>query len=180
MEWTTTYIVSQIFAVIMYTSLASTYFVKKRVTVIILNFIGSTSIIVTYVLLGAYSGLAMAIILIIRNIIFLIDNNKEKDKNGKKDFIILGVIYVLSILAAIYTYEGFLSLFSVFAAMINTYSIWQKDVRIYKLLGIPNGILWIIYNVYILSISSIIAESILLVCSTSGYFLHKNKEVEEK
>ena len=180
MEWTATYIISQVFVLIMYVLLASTYFVKKRKVVLILSFLCIIANLIAYILLEAYSGIAMCIIAIIRNIIFMIDKNKDKEKNDKKDFIILGVLYIISIISAIFTYEGFLSLFSVFATMLYTYSVWQKNVKIYKLLGIPIGILWVIYNIYIFSIFSTILESILLICSTTGYFLHKNKELSRE
>ena len=64
--------------------------------------------------------------------------------------------------------------------MLYTYSVWQKKTSIYKLLGIPVGILWILYNIYVQSIFGIILESLLLICSTTGYILEvkKNKIIE--
>ena len=62
-------------------------------------------------------------------------------------------------------------LLSVVGTMFYTYSVWQKKTIIYKFMGIPVGISWIIYNIYIMSIFGIILESILLVSSTIGYIL---------
>lgn len=76
----------------------------------------------------------------------------------------------------IITYDGFFSLLSVFATMLYTYFVWQKNTTTYKLLGIPIGILWIAYNIYIFSIFGIILETILLICSISGYILEKNSK----
>ena len=91
----------------------------------------------------------------------------QKDFLDKKDIIILAVLYAISIISAIYTYEGFLSLMSVFATMLYTYSVWQKKISIYKILGIPVGIIWIIYNIYIASIFGIILEIALLNVQTN-------------
>lgn len=89
----------------------------------------------------------------------------------KRDYIFLAIVYLGIILATIPTYEGFLSLLSVFATSVYTYSIWQKSTKIYKFCGIPVGILWVAYNAYVKSIFGVILESILLVASTIGYIV---------
>ena len=111
---------------------------------------------------------------------FLFKINEKK--NGKResinrtDVIILVILYVISIISAILTYDGFLSLLSVFATALYTFSVWQKKTNIYKLLGIPIGILWVSYNIYIMSIFGIILEAILLICSITGYLLEGRKQ----
>ena len=178
MELTTEYILSQVFTIMMYISLAITYYLKDRKKILILNFLGLMCNSVTYVLLGAWSGLAMTVVALIRNIIFIVDENK----NGKRttinrlDLIILTTLFSISVIFGILTYEGFFSLFSVFATMLYTYSVWQKNTKIYKLLGIPTGILWICYNIYIMSIFGIMLESVLLICSITGYVLERKKD----
>ncbi|MFG6319159.1 MAG: YgjV family protein [Clostridia bacterium] len=49
-----------------------------------------------------------------------------------------------------------------------------------KFCGIPVGILWISYNIYIKSVFGILLESVLLVASSVGYILEfrKNKKGE--
>jgi hypothetical protein len=178
MEITTQYIISQIFTVISYMLLASTYQVKNRKAVLTLNLLGQLSFVIAYSLLGAWSGLTMTLLAIIRNIIFIVDENKngKREKINKSDIIILIILYVISIISAIYTYDGFLSLFSVFATMLYTFSVWQKKTSIYKILGIPIGILWILYNTYIMSIFGIILESVLFIYSITGYILEKRNK----
>lgn len=119
----------------------------------------------------------MCIVALLRNIIFLVDEKKngKREKVNKTDIVILIVLYVISIISTIFTYDGFLSLLSVFAIMLYTFSVWQKKTNIYKLLGIPIGILWILYNIYIISIFGIILETILLICSITGYLLEMRK-----
>lgn len=177
MELTPTYIISQVFTVIMYILLGITFYVKERKVVLILNFIATVSIAIAYILLDAWTGLAMCIVVIIRNTIFLLDEKKngKRDTINKTDIIILIVLYTISIVFSVFSYDEIFSLLSVAATMLNTYSVWQKDIKIYKLLGIPTGILWILYNIYIMSIFGIILESVLLICSTTGYILEKRK-----
>ncbi len=177
MHWELTYILSQIFTIINYSILATSYYAKDRKKILILNFLNIIAEAIAYIFLNAWSGFAMCIVAIIRNIIFLLDEKKngKRETINKTDIIILIILYMISIISAVITYDGFLSLLSVFATMLYTFSVWQKKTNIYKLLGIPIGILWILYNIYIMSIFGIILETILLVCSTTGYLLEKRK-----
>jgi uncharacterized membrane protein len=69
---------------------------------------------------------------------------------------------------AFMTYDGVLSLMSIFATTIFRYSAWQKSPWIYKLCGIPVGILWIIYNVYLGSLFGWILEGALFLFVVIG------------
>lgn len=178
MEITVQYIISQVFTIISYLFLASTYYVKKRKSVLILNCIVQISFIVAFLLLRAWTGLVMTIIALIRNIIFVIDENKngKREHMNKTDIIILVVLYIISIVSAVFTYEGFFSLLSVFATMLYTYTVCQKNIKTYKLLGIPTEILWICYNIYIKSLFGIILELIMFGVCCTGYIKEINKE----
>lgn len=177
MDWSVTYILSQIFTIINYALLGSTYYAKDRKKVLILNFSNIIAEGMSYIFLNAWTGLAMCIVALIRNGIFLLDEKKngKRDKINKKDVIILIVLFIILIVSGIFTYDGFLSLLSVFATALYTYSVWQKNTKIYKLLGIPIGILWVLYNIYIMSLFGIILEGTLLICSTTGYILEAKK-----
>ena len=177
MELTLTYIMSQVFTIIMYLMLGVSYYAKDRKKILILSFLSLIANAIAYILLEAYTGLAMCIVAFIRNIVFMIDENRngKRDKISKKDIIYLIIFNVLIIVSTIFTYEGLLSLLSVIATMLYTYSVWQKKTNVYKFLGIPIGILWVLYNIYVKSIFGVILESILLVCSTTGYIIEKKK-----
>ncbi len=178
MQLTINYILSQVFTIITYGLLAVTYYAKDRKKVLIINFLSLVANGIAYIFLNAWTGLAMCVVALIRNIIFLIDEKKngKRETINKTDVIILIILYVISIISAIFTYDGFLSLLSVFATALYTFSVWQKKTSIYKLLGIPIGILWVSYNIYIMSIFGIILETVLLICSTTGYLLEIRKQ----
>lgn len=182
MEITTTYIFSQIFVIIMYTLNASSYHVHNRKAVLAINFIAVLAESIAYILLHAYTGLAMCIVALIRNAIFYIDEKKngKSEVISKKDIAILIILFVIMILSGIATYDGIFSLLSVMGTMLYSYSMWQKKVIVYKSLGIPVGILWVSYNIYIKSIFGVIFESILLVSSTIGYIIDIKQTKENK
>ncbi len=180
MEISTRYILSQVFTIITYALLALTYYTKNRKTILIVNFLSIIANGIAYLFLDAYTGLAMCVVALVRNAIFIIDERKNGkiDKIDRKDIIILIALFDISIGSAIFTYDGLLSLLSVFGTMLYTYSVWQKKTNTYKLLGIPIALLWIFYNIYIKSIFGIALETILLICSTTGYILQikRNKK----
>lgn len=178
MEFSLTYILSQVFTILMYTTLVVTYYMKDRKKVLMMNFLGLVLIGIAYMLLSAYTGLAMTVIGIVRNIIFLIDEkeNGKSEKIVKKDVFILLFIYLLTVIATTFTYTGFLSLLSVFATSLYTFSVWQKKTIIYRVLGIPIGILWVSYNIYVASLFGVICESILLFAALGGFILAKRRK----
>lgn len=183
MEITAQYIISQIFTVISYIFLATTYQAKSRKIVLTLNILSQIAFVVTYILLGAWSGLAMVIVALARNIFFILDEKKngQRENINRTDMIILVIVYVISIVSAIYTYERFYSLLPVFATMLYTYAVCQKNIKTYKLLGIPTELLWTCYNIYIKSIFGILLEVVMLASCVTGYIreIKKINEVKE-
>ena len=71
MEITVTYVFSQIFTILMYILLAISYYAKNRKSVLILGFLSVIANGIAYILLKAYTGLAMCIVALIRNMIFV-------------------------------------------------------------------------------------------------------------
>ena len=169
------YIISQVFTIIAYTFIASTYYSKKRRTIIILNILTQLSFLVAYSLLGAWSGFAMGIVAIIRNMIFIIDENKngKRENMNKLDISILLATSIICIILGIFTYKDIFSLLPIIATIIYTYTVCQKDVKTYKLLGIPIEVLWICYNFYIKSLFGIILEVTMLIICIWGYLIEK-------
>lgn len=177
------YVLSQIFTILMYALLAWTYFLKDKRKIVIISALSLVANIIAYILLGAWTGLAMCVVAMLRNLYILWEEKKygKREINEKRDYIFLAIVYLGIILATIPTYEGFLSLLSVFATSLYTYSIWQKSTKVYKFCGIPVGILWLAYNVYVKSIFGVILEGILLISSIVGYIaevksIESNKE----
>lgn len=132
----TTYIISQVFVIIMYTLVALTYYVSNRKTLLIMSFCAIVSEAMGYTLLHAYTGLAMCFVALVRNAIFLVDEKKngKTETITKKDIVILLVLFLITIISSIFTYDGIFSLLSVVATMLYTYSMWQKKTIIYKIL----------------------------------------------
>lgn len=160
----TQYIISQVFAVAYYILILLTFYVKSRKKILILNLSALFMEAVSFFLLSAWVGLAMMGVALLRNIIFLIQNRKDSSEKIKVvDILILAVLLGVSITSTVLTYEGFLSLFAFFATMTYTVAVWQKNINVYKILGVVSSIFWIIYNIFIFSLFGIIMEVILFI-----------------
>ena len=174
MEFTAAYIISQILTLILYSFLGISYLQKNRNKVLILNIIVDILHIVAMCLLKGYSGAAMGLVSLYRDIFLLIYSRKKNSKN--RDIFILITSVILIIIFSFVTYNGIFSMLSIVATLITTFAIWQKNVKYYKFFGIISSLLWILYNVFVFSVVGIVLESIIFIFSTIGYI----KEIKTK
>ena len=63
------------------------------------------------------------------------------------------------------------------ANMLSTYSIWQDDVKTYRILAIPVSICFLIYAIRINSVIAAIIETILLVTEIISVIIYNKKIV---
>lgn len=166
-----TYIWSQILTVIEYGLLGASYFGKKRLIIVILDILSTTAGMSAYLLLGADAGIAMSVVIILANFYFLYDEKKQGKNHALqvRDYVALVVIMLAIAVLAVVTYDGPLSLLSVIATALYEISIWQNSTKVYKFLGIPVALCWILYNVFVRSIFGVICETVMFVASIVGY-----------
>lgn len=171
MEITTQYILSQIVTIFVYIFLGSTYCIKNRKLILAFSFLSNFLNAIAFVLLGAYTSSIMCTISILRDVIFMIDQkiNRKSNKITKKDILILAFLYGISIISIIVTFKGVLTLLYAVGSMLYTYSIWQKNNKVYRFLGIVVTVLVICDSIYIKSIFGIILQGVVLITSIIGY-----------
>jgi len=174
------FIISQVFVCLCYLFLGLTYVIKKRTLILCFSLTALLFNGLHYSLLGAWAGVGVVCIAVVRNVLFLIQQKiKALDRYVIDDWIILIFLLIISGITAIWTYDGLLSLFSIFASVIYTISVWQKNVKVYKILGIISGLVNIVYFIFINSIFGIILESIVCLITivfTIIYIIDERKE----
>ena len=180
-ELTTQYIASQIVTIFVYVFLSLTYCVKNRKLILALSFTSNFLNSIAFILLGAYTSSAMCAISIFRDIVFIIDQkiNGQSDTITKKDYAILGMIYGISIISIILTFKGFWTLLYAAGSMLYTYSIWQKNNKVYRFMGIPVTLLVIVDSIYIKSVFGVLLQTVVLICSGIGYFNNSKETGKE-
>ena len=168
MELSLTYIISQILVIIYYLIYSCTFHLKDSNKILIVGIVATIISSISYLLLNAYTGMAMCFVAIIRNLLF------GKDKKNTLD---LCLIFILTLIASIFTFDSYFCLFNIVATLIYTYALWQKNAKTYKLLGIVVNGLMIIYDIYIYSVFGVILMSIAFISSITGFIKeHKCKE----
>jgi len=165
MELSLPYIISQILVIIYYLIYSWTFHLKDSNKILIFGIVATIISSISYVLLNAYTGMAMCFVAIIRNLLFA----KEK-----KNVLNLSLIFILTITASIFTFDSYFCLFNIIATLIYTYALWQKNTKTYKLLGIIVNGLMIIYDISIKSVFGVILISIAFISSIVG-LLKENK-----
>ena len=177
MELTTQYILSQVVIIFVYLFLSLTYCVKSRRLVLVFSFTSNFLNIIAFLLLGAYTSSAMCAISIFRDIIFIIDEkiNGKSNKITKKDVGILAFVYGICIIAITCTFKGPLTLLYASAAMLYTFSIWQKNNKLYRFLGIPVTLIVIVDSIIIKSVFGALLQGVVLITSIAGFVSQKDE-----
>lgn len=139
-----------------------------------------------FILLNAWVGLAMCCVAICRDVVSEILNRMRSEENRLKttglDWGLLAIWVTALITLTVITENGWVTWFALFATLTFTISIWQKNVLIYKILGILVGVFWIIYNIGVESVFGIFLESVLLFGVMIGlirFLFNKKRSVAE-
>ena len=171
------YVISQVCVVVAMIFLASTYFIKSKKMVLIFNIPVSVFFGIQYLLLGAYTGVIINAIGLIRCFWFYFNEKHGK----KKDYISYAVINLLLLVLGIITFKTWVDIIAMLAGFLFTYSIWQSKIAVYKWFAVFVSICWIVHNSIYGSLFGIIAESILLlieIIALFKFYFVENKRVE--
>lgn len=174
------YITSQVLVILAFIGFGASYLLKGRSAILMVAIAANTLIGISYVLLFAWVGVAMCVISIIRDFAsyFINKNRSEEDKNKitKTDWYLLALWSTLLIGVTIPTADGFLSLFALFGTLAFTLSIWQKNILIYKYLGLLSAFCWTIYNAATGTFFGLVLEAFLIIATIVGIIMYYKKQ----
>ncbi len=151
---------------------------NKHWQVILLKTLGSLMFVIQYVLLGAYTGAAMDIIGIIRNVtfIFLV-------KKGKSTTVGIIIFSIITVALGVFSWEGYISILAIFAKTITTVAYGIKNARIIRMFNLPSSACWLVYNLISFSLAGVLNE-VFVLCSIAVAEIRlalknkKNKKIE--
>ena len=164
-------IVAQIIGFIAFGFSLFTYHQKGKVNILnnalVVNFLK----LVHYLLLGAYSGFATKVVAIFRDL-FVIVKERNSFFGSKLYFYIFIFLYLV---ISVITYDGFLSLLPIIAALTYMLVIWDgNDVKIRRI-ALLGYFLWLGYNIFVFSLSGIFSN-VVSIMSVSFAIYKDNRQ----
>lgn len=118
---------------------------------------------VQYFLLGAYTGMAMDIVGVIRGIVFY-----NRDKRWASSNIWIVVFMVIFAVSGLFTWQGKESLLMILAMMLNTVSFSCTKPKLVRSTILLSSPMILIYNILTGSIGGIINEICVEISSVAG------------
>ena len=122
-----------------------------------------------YLFLNAYSGCAVALIGVFRELVFY----RENKKGQKRPFFLMFFI-IVTICSSILTWKGIASIFPALASVISIVGFWKANPKISRKLAFPISGLMLSYDLTCNSHMGIVNE-ILTMCATAIAIIHNRK-----
>ena len=151
------FIFIQILGFIAWIILLFSYYGKDTNRILIFQVLGTLLFCLHYYLLGAYSGLLICVLEVIRDYSYY--------KTDKDNYIFIGSVIVY-IVSAIVTYTTILDVFPYVASLIDGFFLTKKR-KIVVFGAIVTYTLWFIYDLYARSYSGAITDMIIIISNLS-------------
>ena len=128
---------------------------KKKI--LLIQAAASFTFAVHFILLGAFTGVGMNLLEIPRNLIFARKHEKPRQR------ILTAVFIAAFIILGVFTRENLFSVLPVVAMCISTAVYSLKNPRSIRFCILPVSVLWLTYNILVLSIAGVLTESFCLI-----------------
>lgn len=150
---------------------------KNKEKILMNQMFANTLYTIQYVLLGAYSASAMNITSAIRSLVFYNDEKKHKQSKLTGSILIAAIIII-----GIITYSSPISIIPILITIAYTYSVWQSNLKITRIIFIIAAIIWIYYNLKVGAYISIIGNSLEIISGIISIkrFHKKHKSIINK
>lgn len=131
---------------------------NQKTFIKILIIVNILAVIQNY-LLSAITASTLIFICIIRNVVFYAFKKKKKEIPA----LVFLAFFAIFVAFTISTWHNWVSIMALIGVMTTTYGIWQKSLKMMKLMIIFNCIAWFIHGVYFLAIVDLAATTFTLV-----------------
>lgn len=146
---------------------------KKSLTIV-----QTTAVIcicVSYLFLKAWSGLALNLVVVIRNITFYFQTPRTK-----KIYILAGVFSVMLIILGIFSWQGMASVLLMVALTANTIVFSLGDPQILRISILFTSPLALLYTIFVFSLGGIACEAFGIISSVVGIVRFKQTQKNGK
>ncbi len=157
---------SQLLLIIAIVLYAITFLLKTKRKILLISLFVILLNIISFILLGAYTGAIINLVALTRSIWFFIEEAK-----GQQTRLSLVIIIFLMMIATFYNYQNWIDLLPFISSIIYTFACWQKSVKLYNWLGILVGLIDILYDIQFNSIVGIISRLFAISCAVIGIIM---------
>ena len=97
----------------------------------------------------------------------------------KKAILAILLLIIFGMVAAL-TFDTIFSLFTIASSILYTVSIWQKNLAVYKVLGVISSACSLVYFAFINSIFGLILESVMFIAACISIILYIKEKRNNK
>lgn len=165
-------IASQIIVIIAYLTLGIGLQKKERIQ--ILNYSSIYQILMTihYALLFGIMGIIASIISLLRNLLFIY--NEKKDKSNPTWILIF--FSILSVALTIIFYQSPVDIFPCILTLIGIYSYWCRSTKITRIGNLVISFCYIMYAIPLKSWITMVCETYLIINTLIGFYKFDRKK----
>jgi hypothetical protein len=146
---------------------------KTRVRIFELQSINLVFFIVHYLLLGAYTGALMCVIVLARNFVFV----RKGIHKWASHPTWLYIFCLLAVVALAFSWKGWISLLPVIAVIIGMYGMFKDKPDEMRFYSLWNSLIWIPYTIVVHSYSGLLSQIIGIAGVLSGMYRHDRKKI---
>ena len=136
---------------------------KKHNQILLFKTLNEFLFAIQYVLLGAYTGMAMNLVGCVRNIVFT--KQVEKQKKTTLSSIIFSILFTVFGIA---TWGGAKSLLIIIAKVLSTIAYSNQNTTVVRVIIFITSISWLIYNICVFSVAGAFCEAFTIISIIAG------------
>ena len=153
-------IVPQIVGILAVATFLLSYQQKNRRAIIILNTVSRVLYIVQYILLGAFSGMALDVVGAVASVIAARRDTQFVRKHLRAVIISVDAVIVI---VGILLYRTPIDLLPLFGVLLHTGAFWLTDERWIRRVSLAGSPFWLVYNLSATAYGSAIGDVLTMV-----------------
>ena len=150
--------------------LAMCFQANNKKKTLIIKFSADITWGVHYLLLGGISGVILNVIGALRETVFYFDKNEKRMK------IWLMVFVTINWVAGILTMRELYNLLPTVCSAVSTYSFWQQNLKITRILALFNAVIMFTYDIFLLSYAGMVNETITVISVCIALYRYGKKD----
>ena len=166
----TKFIITQFIGFLGYSTLAFSYFKKKKKDILLMQIFAYIMFILHYQFLGAITGSVCNLLgLLSFLIIYLFDMFKKSKK------VLICILIPILIVISFLTFENIYSIFPIVGIVLAVFSFVTNSEDLIRRVGIIGAICWLIYAIVYKSYVAIVFEVVTLIAVVVAYLKRRKR-----